>query len=285
MFVAEKKSIAMSLLFPPVSCSLTSSIKSKPLTKCQHFFGRTDSTMTDPSQPRPPGSYFRAPLTAQAVLNKAKHTVPAFCTPALIYLQNVYISVQLYLCKFAESWILHFTGRSLAYRPHSTVSLCVPRPGLPQPGLCVFTEGGCLFELQPWVQLTSSVCMCPLHPPPQQQRQQGQDPSIKQSWMGPCEATFPSFWTWYLLSADSGLFKGSQHSCRPPQIWDKAALAAPTTHTHTHPHTLTHIQYTSGQTHLQPLSCMCVFVCWHINDLALTFNNAAVVQYIGESNH
>lgn len=54
---------------------------------------------------------------------------------------------------------------------------------------------------------------------------------------------------------------------------------------HTHPHTLTHMQYTSGQTHLQPLSCMCVFVYWYINDLALTFNNVEVVQYIGESDH
>lgn len=41
----------------------------------------------------------------------------------------------------------------------------IPPTNHTQPGLCVLTEGECLFELQPGVQLTSSVCMCPLHPP------------------------------------------------------------------------------------------------------------------------
>lgn len=276
MFVAEKKSIAMSLLFPPVSCSLTSSIKSKPLTKCQHFFGRTDSTMTDPSQPRPPGSYFRAPLTALSLL--FAHLLLFIYRMFIFQCSSIFVNLL-----NLESCISPVEASHIVHIPQFHCASLVP-------GSLSLV---CVFSLKADVSLSSSLesssphqYVCALFiPPPQQQRQQGQDPSIKQSWMGPCEATFPSFWTWYLLSADSGLFKGSQHSCRPPQIWDKAALAAPTTHTHTHPHTLTHIQYTSGQTHLQPLSCMCVFVCWYINDLALTFNNAAVVQYIGEPNH
>lgn len=264
MFVAEKKSIAMSLLFPPVSCSLTSSIKSKPLTKCQHFFGRTDSTMTDPSQPRPPGSYFSAPLTAQAVLNKAKHTVPAFCTPALIYLQNVYISVQLYLCKFAESWILHFTGRSLAYRPHSTVSLYVPRPGLPQPGLCVFTEGGCLFELQPWVQLTSSVCMCPLHPPPTTTEAAGTGSLNKTELDG-------ALWSHIPFILDLIFAERRQRALQRQPTFLQASTdlrqgcprCTHYTHPHTPTHTHTHTVYIRANTPSAPFMYVCLCLLTH----------------------
>lgn len=110
-----------------------------------------------------------------------------------------------------------------------------------------------------WSPAHSSVCMCPLHPQ-QQQRQEDEknerDPLIKQGWMEPCEATFPSFWAWYLLSTDSRLFKGREHSCRPPQIWDSAALTAPRILIHTHTHT-----HRAVQTHFYPLLPLLTYQC------------------------
>lgn len=294
MFVAKKKNIAMSLLFPQVSCILTSSIKSVLLTKCERISldGQTPSWQSLQTlfslDHRAATSEHRCPnvnrekFCCKTRFKQGQTYYPCSFAHPLLFIYRMFIfqcsSIFVSLLNL-ESCISPVVASHIVHIPRSHCASLVP-------GSLSLV---CVFSLKADVSLSSSlesssphqyVCALFIRAPPTTTEAAGTGSLNKTEQDG-------ALWSHIPFILDLIFAERRQRAFQRQPTFLQASTdlrqGCPRCTHHTHPHTLTHMQYTSGQTHLQPLSCMCVFVCRYVSKK--TFHNAEVVQYIGETNH